>query len=164
MTINLILLFLILAAALWTILTRSLLRSAIGLALTSAILTVIMFRLNSSLAAVFELSICAGLITVIFVSTISMTETGTHKEILERNKDRIKRYWYLPVILIIVGALLGLYGISADFLLPSITETMYMDVQNTLWKLRQADLIGMAVVLLAGVFGVAVLFKESAKK
>ena len=32
--------------ALWTVMARSLLRAAIGLALTSALLTVVMFRLD----------------------------------------------------------------------------------------------------------------------
>jgi NADH-quinone oxidoreductase subunit J len=162
LTINLILLFLITGAALWAVLTRSLLRSAIGLALTSAVLTIIMFRLNSSLAAVFELSICAGLITVIFIGTISLTGTETHKELLDRTKDRYKRYWYLPVILIIMGIILCLFNIPADFRLPEYMADN--DVRNILWKFRQIDLLGMVIVLLAGVFGIAVLFKESAKK
>ncbi|MDD5730401.1 MAG: hypothetical protein PHN57_04670, partial [Candidatus Omnitrophica bacterium] len=61
MGINAFLLIAMVLAALWAVMATRLLRAAIALALTSVILTVIMFRLNSPLAAVFELSVCAGL-------------------------------------------------------------------------------------------------------
>jgi NADH:ubiquinone oxidoreductase subunit 6 (subunit J) len=54
--LNIIVLLFLIAAALWTVMTRSLIRSALGLALTSAILGIIMFRFDAWLAAVFELS------------------------------------------------------------------------------------------------------------
>ena len=66
MNLNIIILIILVIAALWAAMTRSLLRSAIGLALISLILTIIMFRLHSGLAAVFELSVCAGLIRSFF--------------------------------------------------------------------------------------------------
>ena len=72
MFLEILILILLVVAALWTVMTRSLLRSAIGLALTSAILTLAIFRMNASLAAVFELSVCAGLIPVLFISVISL--------------------------------------------------------------------------------------------
>ena len=97
--INIILLIATTIAAIWTVMGRSLLKATIGLAATSALISIIIFRLNSPLAAVFELSVCTGLITAIFVSTISMTKPLTHKEILQASKDRLKRYCYLPIIL-----------------------------------------------------------------
>ena len=56
------------AAMLWSRIT-----AAICLALTSVSLAVILFILHAPWAALFELSVCAGLVTVIFASTISMT-------------------------------------------------------------------------------------------
>jgi NADH-quinone oxidoreductase subunit J len=50
------------------------LKAAICLGVASALLGVLFFVLNAPYAAVFELSICAGLITVLFVSTISLTK------------------------------------------------------------------------------------------
>jgi NADH-quinone oxidoreductase subunit J len=85
-------------AALWTVMTRSLLKAALGLAVTSALIAVVLFRLESPLAGVFELSVCAGLITAVFVSAISLMKPLTHKETIELSKARIKRYWFLPVI------------------------------------------------------------------
>lgn len=161
MFLDLLSLILLVIAALWTVMTRSLLRSAIGLALTSAILTVIIFRMEANLAAVFELSVCAGLIPVLFVSVVSLTQPYTHQEILERMKSMFARFRLLPVILIGVGLILVLLGPHSQVQLP-LSESG----ENTrfiLWHLRQLDLLGQVIILLGGVFGVAVLFKERKK-
>ena len=160
--IDIILLTAMTAAALWTVMIRSLLKSTIGLALTSAIITIIMFRLDSPLAAVFELSVCTGLITAVFVSTISLVKPLTHKDIVKLSKDRAKRFWYLPVIMIAVGAALILLKAPADFKMP--VKLAQSDVRGVLWNSRQLDIFGQIVVLLAGVFGIVLLFKETKKK
>jgi len=160
--LNIILLFILVAAALWTVMTRSLLRSAIGLALTSVILTIIIFRLNSPLAAVFELSVCAGLISVLFVSTISLTHPLTKEEIMQHMKDRLARFWYLPVIIIILGVILSPMQINPVINLPAAESVK--DVRHVIWNVRQIDLLGQMIVLLVGVFGVVILFKERLKK
>ena len=82
MNINIALLVLMLIAALWTVMGRSLLKAAIGLAITSAVIAILMFRLDSPLAAVFELSVCTGLVTVLFVSTISLTKPLTREQVM----------------------------------------------------------------------------------
>jgi NADH-quinone oxidoreductase subunit J len=113
MNINLTFLILTIIAALWSVMGRSLLKATIGLAATSALISILIFRLDSPLAAVFELSVCTGLITAVFVSTISLTKPLTHKEILQASKDRFKRYWYLPVILVVIGIALVLLKVSS---------------------------------------------------
>ncbi len=160
--IDIILLTAMVVAASWTVMTRSLLKSTIGLALTSAIITIIMFRLDSPLAAVFELSVCTGLITAVFVSTISLTKPLTHKEIIKLSKDRAKRFWYMPVIMLAVGAALISVKLPVDFKMP--LKLAQSDVRSVLWNSRQLDIFGQIVVLLAGVFGIVLLFKERKKK
>jgi len=160
--IDIILLTAMVVAALWTVMTRSLLKSTIGLALTSAIITIIMFRLDSPLAAVFELSVCTGLITAVFISTISLVKPLTHKQIVQFSKDRIKRFWYLPVIVIVTGIVLIYLKAPAPLELPA--AAVETDVRNVLWNSRQLDLFGQIAVLLAGVFGIVILFKEARKK
>jgi len=160
--INLVILVVMVIAALWTVLTRSLLKAAIGLALTSAIITIIMFRLDSPLAAVFELSVCTGLITAVFVSTISLTKPLTHRETIAVSKNRLRRYWYLPVIVVLSGILLSASNIQMDFTLPP--KATELDVRNVLWHMRQLDLFGQIVIILAGVFGVVTLFREKKNK
>ena len=160
MKINLILLILMLIAALWTVMGRSLLKATISLAITSTIITILMFRLDSPLAAVFELSVCTGLITVIFVSTISLTKPLTHKEITELSKNRMKRFWYLPVIIAVVGAGLILMKIKNDVTTMSGEWSLLHDVKSILWNFRQLDMFGQIVVLIIGALGVSILFEE----
>jgi NADH-quinone oxidoreductase subunit J len=160
--LTIIVLALFLAASLWTVMTRGLVRAALGLAVTSVILTVLMFMLGAGLAAVFELSVCAGLITVVFVSTIAMTQPNSKSELMEKTRDRMKRYWYLPAIIVLVGAALAWFSIGASAAsLPPPTEAI--DPKQVLWGQRQTDLVGQVIVIFAGVFGVIVLFKERKK-
>ena len=142
--------------------TRSLIRSAIGLAATSAVLTMLMFRFDSWLAAVFELSVCAGLISVVFISTISLTQPLTQKEVLKHMKDRLNRFMYLPLLILIVGVGLSLIKVNVNFQLPS--PEIETDVRKVLWNLRDLDLLGQVAIILTGVFGVVVLFREMRRK
>ena len=158
MSLNLpdaLLLGLMLAAAVWAILTADLLRSAIGLAATSAILTLLLFRTGMPLAGVFELSVCAGLITVVFISTISLTKPATDAEAREAGLKRWKRYVFLPLVLIGAGWLLCFKGLT----LGPAAVPKAVDVREILWVVRRFDLVGQILVILAGVFGVVVLFK-----
>lgn len=161
MVIEIIILISLISAALWTVMTRSLLRSAIGLALTSAILTIVMFQLGAPLAGVFELSVCAGLISVVFISAISLTHPMTRKEIIEHMRDRLTRFWYLPFIIVVIGLMFTFKNIKLDVKLPA-PETI-SDVRYELWNLRPLDIIGQILIILAGIFGVVLLFKERQK-
>jgi NADH-quinone oxidoreductase subunit J len=153
--LDLALLVLLFAVALWTVLTRELMRSVLGLALTSLMLTLLLFGMEAPLAGVFELSVCAGLITVIFVSTISLTRRVTAAQTHEADPARWRRYIALPLILVIVGAFVGSYSLVVHP--PSAPPTA--TVADVLWFARRFDLIGQLLVILAGVFGVVVLFK-----
>jgi NADH-quinone oxidoreductase subunit J len=158
-TLDLCLVVALVLAALATVMSVRLLRSVIGLAVTSVLLTVIMFRLHSPLAAVFELSVCAGLIPAIFISTIGLTARTVPEEMPGLRRDKLKRYGLLPVLLIIAAVAL------TQVVLPHVAQTeLPQGVENTvryvLWERRQLDLVGQVVVLLAGALGVVVLVKE----
>jgi len=142
--------------------TRSLIRSAIGLALTSAVLTMLMFGFNSWLAGVFELSVCAGLISVVFISTISLTQPLTRAEVIKHMKDRLNRFMYLPVLIIIVGVGLSLLKVDLNFQLP--TPEIETDARKVLWNLRDLDLLGQLAIIMTGIFGVIILFREMRRK
>lgn len=162
MSLDLILLIVLIISALWTIMSSRMLTAAIGLALTSAVLAIIIFKLSSPLAAVFELTVCSGLITVIFISTIIVVKPLTDEELLARRKERIKKYIYLPFILMIVGFLLSKMSMPTELKLPEVlAET---SVYNILWNLREIDLLGQIIILLVGVFGITILFKDDLKK
>lgn len=161
MTIIMLLLTLLVLSALITVMARTLIRSAIALACTSVLLTIILYVLASPVAAVFELSICAGLITVILISIISLTKSDSQKDAVAAAKGRLKRFWYLPVLLIAVG--IGLY--FAPFHAVFVTAPIETDagIKSVFWNTRQFDIFGQIIILLTGVFGVAVLFKERRK-
>jgi NADH-quinone oxidoreductase subunit J len=159
MTINIILGAGLVIGAIWTVMTTRLLRSVIGLAITSVILTIIMFRLDSPLAAVFELSVCAGLISAIFISVIGLTQRLTPEQFEIRKKERLAKFWVLPIILVLVGIVLYRLAIPIDFNLLQ-TAPQVNDVRIILWNMRHLDLVGQIVILLAGAFGVITLFKE----
>ena len=159
MTLDIFLLVVMVMAAAWSVMARSLLKSAIGLAIVSAIITVFMFKFNSPLAGVFELSVCTGLITVIFLSTIGLTKPMTHKEILAASGDRMRRFGFLPVLMVLAGSLaLGLFALPLPHTVAQ--KATEMDVRNVLWNVRQLDLFGQIIILLAGGVGAVILFKE----
>jgi NADH-quinone oxidoreductase subunit J len=161
--LTIVVLALMALAATWTVLTRGLVRAALGLALTSIFLTVALFMLGAGLAAVFELSVCAGLITVVFVSTIAMTRPYTNAELMRKTRLRMRRYWYLPVILVVVGAALAWLSVGSGPLAAPPAAASSSDARQVLWGSRQADLVGQVLAIFAGVFGVIVLFKERKK-
>ena len=164
-TVFIVLLVGFVASAVVCALVRSLLKAAITLALTSALLSLVMFLMGATLAAVFELSVCAGLITVVFISSISMTRIHTSEELREKKKERRKRF--LPLIAVIVG----LFAIMLATIWPHITElipiaavTPTATVQQVIWDKRTTDLVGQVAIILTGVFAVLVFFKEEEAK
>jgi NADH-quinone oxidoreductase subunit J len=166
-TIDFILLLATLLVALWSVMTIRLLRGIIGLALTSIMVTIIMFRLNAPLAAVFELSVCAGLISVIFITTVSFTRRVSMERLIERRKERISKFWELPVILILAAIVLWQVKWPLNFALPvpllDNAGANSTNVQSVLWHIRHLDLLGQIIILLAGALGVVILFKEHKK-
>lgn len=71
--ISIVLLIAVIVLAIMAVSFKNLLSAAISLAALSAALAIIFYRLNSPYAAVIELSVCAGLITALFVAAISLT-------------------------------------------------------------------------------------------
>ena len=157
-----ILLIALVAAALWTVMARSLLRSALGLALSSAILSIIMFKLGSPIAAVFELSVCAGLISALFFCIITITEPLTPEKVREEAVARFGRFRYLPPIVLSAWFVLRLISFKIDIKL-AVPEAI-TDVRQVLWAHRQLDLIGQILILLCGVYGIVILLKETRGK
>jgi NADH-quinone oxidoreductase subunit J len=157
-----ILLGLLVLFSLLTVMIRNALKAVISLAAVSATLTTLMFLLSAPLAAVFELSVCAGLITVIFISIISLTKPLAPEEDILEAKQRINRYIYLPVIIIIVA--LALLFVKPVFNYIISNNPLEGNVQDVIWHKRRLDIMGQIVIILAGVMGVVILFKEGNKK
>jgi NADH-quinone oxidoreductase subunit J len=158
MTIDIIILLALVLAALATVLTAQVIRSVIGLAVTSVLVSLVLFRLNAPLAAVFELSVGAGLIPAIFLSVIGITKRLTPEALSQRKKEKLRMYWALPILLVVVGVALTRVHLPA-LPAPSVPP-MAGDVKTILWNLRHLDVLGQILILLGGAFGVVVLVKE----
>ena len=107
--LDIALLVVMVGMALWTVMTARVLRAAIALAITSAVLAVLMYRLLSPIAAVFELSVCAGLIPAIFISAIGMTHRLSGEALAERTREKWRRFGPLPGVVVLVGVLLAIW-------------------------------------------------------
>ncbi len=161
--------FTILAACL-----RDLIRSAICLAVTSALLSAIIYQFGMPYAAAFELSVAAGLITVLFISTISLVKPpGQYeREIgISSGKDErpeslfhvevrdMKMLKFLPFMVLIVA--FALWELKDSF--PGIDlafSHQAVSLSDMLWKSRTVDLLGQIIVILSGIFLVVLFFKE----
>ena len=159
MVIDFLLVAALIVGALVTVMTARLIRAAVGLAVTSALLTVVMFRLDSPLAAVFELSVCAGLIPAIFISAIGLTRRLDPEGLQARKKDRLRRYWLLPIIVVAAAAVLSLTRFHTEAIVP--TTVSWPDARTVLWNMRHLDLIGQIALLLGAAFAVVALIKET---
>jgi NADH:ubiquinone oxidoreductase subunit 6 (subunit J) len=154
---TLLLIGLVLFSAL-AIILRDLLRSAISLAVASLLLGIIFFRMNASYAGVFEISVVAGLITVLFILTIALTNAG---EAVKESKAVNAAFVLFFIVFIIIDALVMKSLLQKIPSLPSAAESGGFG--DVLWKGRTLDLVGQIAVILAGVFSVLALFRKRNK-
>jgi NADH-quinone oxidoreductase subunit J len=156
----LLLVFLFIIPAILAAVSKDLLRSVIALLFCSLGLTLLLFNLNAPLAGVFELSVCAGLISVLFINVISLTEPLSGKEEIAEVKNHYQRFLWLPLVIIIIGIILWINRepLFSALLVQKTTDNA--TVGEILWGTRGLDLIGQVIVLLVGVYGVVVLFKR----
>lgn len=159
-TVVYILLGLTLVFGVMAIMLHSMTKSAIALAVASATLGLIMYLLGSTWAALFEVSVCSGLVTVIFISAISLS--NVEKKDLEKVYEDKKRKRFLPAALIISGVALVAIAIAAKISLPAaVTAAKEVDnMREILWNSRQVDIWGQIIVILTGSVAVVVLFRE----
>ncbi len=142
--------------------SHSLLRSAVYLALASAALGIIMYKLGAVWAAVVEVSACSGLVTVIFISAISLSKVK--KEEVQRMYGDKRQMRYLPVILIVLGAILIVLALGENFTLVNSKIRAAQDFRDIFWNSRQADIVGQIITILVGGIAVFVLFRDEEGK
>ncbi len=140
--------------------SAELLSAAIALLICSVGLTLLLFNMGAPLAAVFELSVCAGLITVLFVNTISLISPGSHEERCEKVKNHRKRFALLPVLVAATG--IALWNTQHWWVkaIPIARMQETQTIGEILWGVRGLDLVGQVAMMLVGVYGVVVLFKR----
>jgi NADH-quinone oxidoreductase subunit J len=137
---------------------RDLLKAAICLAVASLLLGIIFFRMKAPYIGAFEISVVAGLITVLFITTIALTKTGGDV------RESKAAAWIFPLFFI---AFLVLDFFVMRGLMGKIPALEAAPEQGTfgevLWKMRTFDLVGQIGVIFAGVLAVLALFRKRDK-
>lgn len=158
---RLILFVLTLFFSLWAVMARKLLTSAIMLALVSICIALIFFDYGAPWAGVFELSVCAGLITVLFIGAVSLIRTEE-----EKHPESRTAFLALPFAA-------AIFAIAGWFYLPPFfAELAGWARQGTgagtiglaLWDMRRQDLLGQILMLAAGVFVIKSVFPRRTEK
>ncbi len=141
-----------LACAFMAFRAKQLIVSALWLAGCSAILSILMYLLGAYWVAVIELSVGAGLVTVLFVFAISVAGD----EMIEF-KSIIPRPFALIISLVSI-VLLGFMTVSSLVSIPITTEPPFSEV---LWQQRGLDMLVQSGLLFAAVIGMLGLLSEA---
>jgi uncharacterized MnhB-related membrane protein len=151
--LNLLLVVVAVIFAVGAIRARQLLVSAIWLAGTSALVAVLFFLYGARQVAVIELSVGAGLVTVLFVFAISIAgdEPSAARPVLPR-----------PVIAALLALFLLLLG---WFTLPApdvatVATGAESPLTDFLWQERGLDVLVQVVLIFSGVLGLLGLLAE----
>jgi len=142
-----------LACALMAIREKRLLVAALWLAVTSALVSLLMYRLGALEVAVVELSVGAGLVTVLFVFAINIAgdETLVPKDLVPRP---------LAWVIIAIGLVLLGWMILPTFQLDPYLAKMSFpsgsieDFREMVWSERGLDTLLQVVLIFAGVMSV----------
>jgi uncharacterized MnhB-related membrane protein len=136
----------ILACAVMALIARRLLISAVWLALTSALVALLLYMLGGPHIAVIELSVGAGLVTVLFVFAINISG----EEVIDAESVLPKPYAWGSIgiaaglALFLILKTLGIVSFAGE-----ITKTSIIN-----WDSRYLDIILQVVLIFAGVLGV----------
>ncbi len=135
---------------------KGLLNSALWLAGASCMTSILLYVMGAPGLAVIELSVGAGLVTVLFVFAISMVGD----ELI--NSDVFVPRW-LAISIIVMS-----FGILAVFLilqrLPEMQTTRSEIFSQLFWVDRELDVILQGALFISGVLGILLLIAPSVTK
>lgn len=138
--------------ALVAVAARDFLVSILSLSGASVALAVYFYLAGAPIAAVFEAVVAAGLVTVLFLMMISLTDTET-ATLIEGRK--------LPIVGLALGGLLGIGLVVWSWLAPLATGGgSEVELAEALWSERSVDLLAVTVLLFVGVLGIIRLTAE----
>lgn len=161
MIFYLLIYFIIVVAAAMAVISKKLLNSAVMLAILSIGISILLFAYNAPWAAVFELSVCAGLITVLFISAVSLVKNDE-----DALKEKRVKYAVFPLIL--VG-----FAVIASILIPEYFANLFQfasfnpsnnpPLGDMIWLYRGFDIIAQITLLAASVFVIKHIFRKESK-
>jgi uncharacterized MnhB-related membrane protein len=143
----------ILVCAVLAIGSKRLLVSAIWLAVTSALVALMMYLLGAAQLAVIELSVGAGLVTVLFVFAINISGEEPLNLLPVMPKPLA---WGL--VLIAVGLTVYMIVLGNGF---SLSLTLPSEAPAILWNDRYLDILLQISLIFCGVLGVLGLLSGS---
>ncbi len=162
------LMFALIIFAIQAIRAERLLHSAIWLAGASALLAIIFYQLGAHQAAVIELSVGAGLVTVLFVFAIGMA--GEDQIELKLLIPRPLVWGLVIAALFLLGWLILPFGREVIVLPPdqaavvgnlADTQTIEEPIQVVIWEQRGLDVLVQVVLIFSGVLGLLGLLAEA---
>ncbi len=142
----------ILIFALQTFRTKRLITSALWLAGVSALLSVVFFQFGGWQVAVIELSVGAGLVTILLVFAINIVgdEAVEERSVLPRS---------LVIGVVLLNALL--LGWFLLPMVPQVAKGMEAPFSTVLWQQRGLDILVQIALIFAGVLGLLGLLAEA---
>ncbi|MFH0807551.1 MAG: NADH-quinone oxidoreductase subunit J [Elusimicrobiota bacterium] len=142
--------------SIFAVFTKDLLKAAISLAVASIFLAIMFFRMGAAYAGVFEVSVVAGLITVLFITVIALTKEDSQ---VQENRWPLIVFPVL-IILFVLGDMMIIRKFIGDATpyIPAMTKAE--NFGDTFWTKRTYDILGQVGVIFAGVFGVFALLKR----
>jgi uncharacterized MnhB-related membrane protein len=154
MIVHIVVVIGLLVCAMQAIRAERLLFSALWLAGASALVALEMYLLGAPEVAVIELSVGAGLVTVLFVFAINIAG----EEVMSAQPVVPK-----PLAWILVGVsvlLLGWMNLDLFGAQVLVTEPLYLQFKSVLWEHRALDVMLQVVLIFTGVLGVLGLLAE----
>jgi NADH:ubiquinone oxidoreductase subunit 6 (subunit J) len=151
MVLNLLLALCAIVCAIQAIRTTRLLPSALWLAGTSALVSLMMYLMGAYQVAVIELSVGAGLVTVLFVFAINIA-----------SEDQSPQTPLLPTWLGVALALV-VFGLLAWLTLPLTGLSLPVSAETfttVFWQARGMDVLVQIALIFAAVLGVLGLLSE----
>jgi len=131
---------------------KRLLTSTLWLAGLSAIVSIIFYTLGARQVAVIELSIGAGLVTVLFVFAISV---AGDEPLSARPLLPAALAWGLPILSVVM---LGWFAVTLS---PVPVPAAEQPFTAMLWQQRGLDVLVQIVLIFAGVLGLLGLLAEA---
>jgi uncharacterized MnhB-related membrane protein len=148
---TIVLLILMLFCALQAVQSAHLLSAALWLAAGSALVSIMLYSIGAWQIAVIELSIGAGLVTVLMVFAITMV--GNERETIISRR--------FPFVLVAISVLvLSLLTVPV---VPATQADAQQPLSDVLWQERGLDMVLQVALIFSGVLGVIGLLSATRK-
>ena len=152
--LTLLLVAILLIFAIQAIRARALITSALWLAGVSALSSVLFYSYGAHLVAVIELSVGAGLVTVLFVFAINIAGDDAIQA------QSVPPWTLVTALVALFVLLLGWFVLGVPVVAP-VSPVAEAPLSVILWQARGLDLMVQVVLIFSGVLGLLGLLAEA---